>query len=93
MMRQSRALKADPAVLERYLGVAGAAAQDLMGVETMQRTKALFRADEVGSPVAATAHQGSARQAGEGRDHGGGPAQGRRPSRSKRSCTSRPRSA
>ncbi len=44
----SAALKADPAVLERYLGVSGAAATKF-GSKTMQRTKAPFRADEVGS--------------------------------------------
>ena len=48
----SAALKADPAVLERYLGVSGKPRLHLIFVgseQTMQRTKAPFRADEVGS--------------------------------------------
>ena len=52
-MRPSSALKADPAVLERYLGVSGADRHirrlEVFGSKTMQRTKAPFRADEVGS--------------------------------------------
>ena len=75
----SAALKADPAVLERFLGVSGGcgALNRISGVKTMQRTKAPFRADEVGSLLRPPTHQGGAREAGEGRDFRRRPAQGR----------------